>query len=98
VSVRFTRAALADLRAVRHWYREQSPGLDREFVRSVEEALAAVEQLPRAYPVILRGARRVLLPIFPYMLFYRQTDDDIIVLGCFHVARNPTLWRRRIDQ
>jgi plasmid stabilization system protein ParE len=35
----------------------------------------------------------VLLRRFPYAIFYRAADDEIIVLAVFHLARDPARWQ-----
>jgi hypothetical protein len=34
---------------------------------------------------------------FPYGLFFVASTKEIKVYGCFHGARDPALWKRRID-
>jgi plasmid stabilization system protein ParE len=32
---------------------------------------------------------------FPYSLFYRIIDDQVIVVACMHGRRHPRRWRSR---
>jgi hypothetical protein len=35
---------------------------------------------------------------FPYALIYVLETDAIVVLGCCHTARNPSVWQERSDR
>jgi toxin ParE1/3/4 len=95
VSVRLTPEAEADLAEAHAWYQQRRHGLGDEFLRSVDAALAAMERLPEAYPAVHRDIRRALLRRFPYALFYRLVGGEVLVIGCFHAARDPKSWRTR---
>ena len=91
----FTPAAEADVEEAFEWYEAQRPGLGPAFRRALDIAVAAVENQPEAYPVIHRNTRRVLLPRFPYGLYYRVLDQNVAVVACIHGKRHPKTWRSR---
>lgn len=93
----FRPAASADVQAAYEWYEGQRPGLGDEFIAAVDAALASMPAFPEAYPVIHRGARRVLLERFPYGLYYRVEGKRTVVVACMHAARDPRRWRSRLD-
>lgn len=88
--------AEADIGEAYHWYEEQNEGLGEEFLRAIDACLAAVQRVPMAYSPIHKHVRRALLRRFPYGLFYFIEADRIIILGCFHVRRNPKQWQERL--
>ncbi len=77
------------------WYEAQRPGLGLAFRHSVEVAVAALAGNLEAYAVLHRDTRRVLLPKFPYALYYRILEQHIVVVGCIHAKRHPRAWRSR---
>jgi plasmid stabilization system protein ParE len=91
----FTPAAEADVEDAFHWYERQRPGLGTAFRHAVDIAVAALEANPDAYAVLHRNTRRVLLPRFPYGLYYRVVGDQPVVVGCIHAKRHPREWRTR---
>jgi len=91
----FTALAQADVEEAFRWYEAQRPGLGFTFRHAIDVAVAAVEAAPEAYATIHRSARRILLPKFPYALYYRVLPEYIVVIGCIHGKRHPRIWRSR---
>ena len=93
--VLFTPAAEADVEEALAWYEAQRPGLGEAFRRALDVAVASIEDHPEAYAVIHRRTRRVLLPTFPYGLYYRVLESSLLVVACMHGKRHPRTWRSR---
>ena len=88
-------AAAADVEDAYAWYEGQRSGLGEEFLEILRSTLAAIVENPGQYPVVHRGTRRALLRRFPYGVFYRRVEDQVIVVACMHAKRNPRRWRGR---
>jgi plasmid stabilization system protein ParE len=73
------RAAELDLAAIEEWYDSQREGLGAEFRQVVDEAITRIADSPLSYPERYRGARRVLLRRFPYVLWYRPFESLVVV-------------------
>mgnify|MGYP001333810715 CR=1 FL=1 len=78
------------------WYEEQRSGLGERFLASVAESLEQLARAPKANPIVERSVRRKLLRTFPYSVLYRDSDDTLFVVACFHGKRDPAVWRRRL--
>jgi plasmid stabilization system protein ParE len=91
----FTPEAEADVEEAFEWYEAQRPGLGAAFRRVLDVAVAAVENQPEVYAVIHHNTRRVLLPRFPYGLYYRVLEQNVVVVACIHGKRHPKKWRSR---
>ena len=91
----FTSEAQTDVEEAFAWYEAQRPGLGETFRRAVDLALESIEAHPEAYAILHRQTRRVLLPRFPYGLYYRVLDRNIVVVACLHGKRHPRTWRSR---
>ena len=94
--VRFTAAAEADLTEALDWYDAQSAGLGDRLLAELEAAKDRVAENPLQFPVIYKVCRRALLRRFPYALFFRLRGNDLQVIACFHMRRNPRRWRSRL--
>ncbi|HEY7675614.1 MAG TPA: type II toxin-antitoxin system RelE/ParE family toxin [Candidatus Methylomirabilis sp.] len=91
----FRPAAAADVEEAYAWYEGQRIGLGEEFLAELGATLLRVRANPRQYPVIRRGTRRALLHRFPYGLFYRVIEEQILVVACMHAKRDPRRWQTR---
>ena len=86
--VRTYPRAEADVAEARDWYDQQRPGLGREFLQVVRQALMELEQHPQRHAVYYRGIRRILTHRFPYKLFYTIQDERVEVLRVLHSRRD----------
>ena len=77
------------------WYERQRPGLGVEFVERVQDAFDRISRAPELHAIVHRDIRRALVRKFPYSVFYRIRDGQIVVLAVFHGKRNPNVWKRR---
>ena len=88
--------ARRDVLAAYRWYENQRRGLGGEFREALEKVIESLREKPKSYPVVLRDARRALLKRFPYMVFYREYDDAIVIVAVMHGKRDPETWQRRL--
>jgi len=80
--------------AARDWYENERLGLGDEFLAEIGITLKNLAQDPERRPDYYRGFRRVMIPRFPYKLFYRLEGDRIIVFRILHAHRDhPRLLR-----
>src|ERR1700754_3738349 len=87
--------AEAEIDEAARWYDLQSPSLGADFLRSVDAAFAAIARNPLQYQSVHRDVRRAGVRRFPYGLMYIVSDQDIIILACFHGRRDPGRWQDR---
>ena len=71
------------------WYEAKTPGLGEEFLRMFYASAAEIPWNPLLYPKVHRMFRRRLLRRFPYAIYFMIEDDQVIVFGLFHCARDP---------
>lgn len=91
----FRPEAEAELLDARAWYERERFGLGAVFAAAVETTITAILQDPLAYPRVKGDTRRALVRRFPYAVYFRPIDDEIIVLAVMHGRRNPRHWRSR---
>jgi hypothetical protein len=85
------REASAEVEQASEWYEQRLTGLGEKFLEEFGAALMAVQQSPASYPVYRGEIRRVRLQKFPYGVFFEVFGSRLVVLGVFHLARNPRL-------
>jgi plasmid stabilization system protein ParE len=77
------------------WYEERGKGLGAEFLRSFEATLSSIERSPLQYAIVDGEIRRAVLRRFPYSILYSVSDNEILIVACFHARRDPQVWRER---
>jgi len=91
----YQRRARAEVRAAYRWYENEKKGLGERFLAALRESENRIQTLPLSFPVVYRTTRRVFLKRFPYGLLFRLENDEVIVVACYHVRRDPEGWMRR---
>jgi toxin ParE1/3/4 len=91
VKLRYTIRAAAELDQVLTSIDRESP----QGARHVKQRLHAVINLLLQYPQAGRltnkgGLRRVVAFPYPYLIFYRATDTEVVIHGVRHSARRPS--------
>ena len=81
----------ADVFSAYVWYEAKSPGLGEEFLRIFYACVKEIPENPLLYPKVCREFRRRLLRRFPYAIYFMIKDNQIIMSGLFHCARDPIL-------
>jgi toxin ParE1/3/4 len=75
------------------WYEEKEQGLGDEFLRTFYACANEVLRNPLISLKVHREFRRRLLRRFPYAVYFRIEDNEIVVFGLFHCARDPRTTR-----
>jgi plasmid stabilization system protein ParE len=71
--------AEADLVHARDWYTQQREGLGAAFLLCVEEVLDRINRTPEIYAMVYQAVRRAFTRRFPYAVYYRITDNDVVM-------------------
>jgi len=95
IRVEFRPAAEADLTSARHWYRERSEMIERQFASEIIATLDAILEQPERFPTVHRNVRRAMTKRFPYAVFFVvHPSRSVVVLRILHQARHPREWER----
>ena len=87
--------AQGDIDVAAAWYEQQQAGLGPRFLQMLDRVLLRICETPQQFPVVAVDVRRALLPTFPYAVYFRETEQTIVVLAVLHLRRNPGIWRGR---
>jgi plasmid stabilization system protein ParE len=93
-SVRFLLEAVEDLLESLRWYRKRDPALARDFAEAFAAAVERIRRDPQSFPLIHGQFRRLVLKRFPYAVYFREQDDEILVIA-LHGRQDPQRWQRR---
>jgi toxin ParE1/3/4 len=90
MKLRWTDEALDDLAAIVAYYLEvASPWTAESVERRLVEAIVALLPFPESIRASDRvaGARELVVPKLPYIVFVKVGSDDLVVLNIVHTAR-----------
>ena len=76
-------------------YDVDRPGLGDEFLSVVKQAFQRIVEAPLRYPLVDARHRAYVLRRFPFSVYYRIDDEEIVVLAIAHHKRRNGYWRRR---
>jgi len=79
------------------WYEEKARGLGEEFLRMFYACANDITRNPLLYQKVYGEFRRRLLRRFPYAIYFRIAQNEILVVGLFHCARDPRTIRLRLS-
>ena len=89
------RQAKRDLRQAAKWYEKRLSGLGREFVSEVDTVIGRIQENPQLYQPVYRDIRRAVVHRFPYGVFYRIDQHDVVVFAIVHLNRDVSVWQDR---
>ena len=84
-----------DIEEAATWYEGQRQGLGHEFLDEVLSLCKTISEKPAMYPVVHRHTHRALIRRFPFGVYFRIEDEQIIVVVAMHGSRHPRKWRQR---
>lgn len=96
------REAEAELAEACEWFDAHRPGLGRDLLAAVEQALARIERRPQtgslAPGVSDASVRQVWIRRFKYHVVFAEVPDRTQVLAIAHERRRPRYWAVRIPR
>jgi toxin ParE1/3/4 len=87
--------AQADIDDAVTCYEQQQSELGSRFLDVLDRVFKRSRDTPLQFPTISIGVRRALLHTFPYAVYFRDTEQAVVILAVLHLRRDPRIWRRR---
>jgi plasmid stabilization system protein ParE len=86
--------ALAEIEQARESY--ELVGHGESFLVELETVLAAIQAMPRRFPVVRREIHRALLRRYPFAVFFRvRSTAHVVVLAVLPQRGDPARWPSR---
>jgi toxin ParE1/3/4 len=87
----YTEAALADLDEIFEYLQSHYPTLVEPVQQRIQAALARLQQWPKSARKVAQRTDVRIVPLirYPYLIFYRVTDDTIEIVHVRHASRRP---------
>ena len=75
----------------------QSASAGGRLLSEVQAALERIAETPRMYQLHPEfGARRALLPDFPYSIWFSESNGEVLFIALAHHSRRPGYWQGRM--
>lgn len=88
--VRLTSRAYGELQQISTYFADRSPATATSIFAVIERILSGLATTPyRGRATDVKDVRCIVVPRFPYKLFYRISGDTIEVLSIFHTSQDP---------
>jgi plasmid stabilization system protein ParE len=78
------------------WYADISPALGKRFAQAVQHAFNRALHQTAQFKIAIPPYRRLLVPHFPYEIFYAYDDEELVVYSVFHIAQDPVKWQENL--
>jgi toxin ParE1/3/4 len=96
MTVDYHPAVEGELREIRRYYDDRSPGLGAQFINEFERQVLALAATPERWMEVTAGLRRCLMRRFPYVIYFRSIDSERIRITVVkHQRRHPRYGRER---
>ena len=95
--IHYLLEAIDDIESAHSWYERQSPDLGNQFLDALRDTIQPIEANPFLFAMQYRDFRAVSVGKFPYVIYFRIRDDDVLVFAVQHNRRNSRAWRKRGD-
>lgn len=89
------KAAESDIRDAYLYYESCRQGLGKEFMLSLDAAMARIARSPVQFRAVYKDVRRLSLQRFPYGVLFLFDEEKVIVLAVMHARRDPGQWQLR---
>jgi plasmid stabilization system protein ParE len=88
------RRAVAEVKETHDWYETRASGLGATFLGELERVLEVLEDHPLRFPIVHGAVRRALTRRFPYAIWFRIRQEQVVVLAVLPQAGDPARWPR----
>ena len=95
--LRYSSAAVRELRAQVEHYAATSPGVELAFAEAIRHAEDLAVGNPQGFARVFDDAdlRVIVIRRFPYRLIYRLHGDSVVVVAIAHTAMRPRCFSGR---
>ena len=93
----FLLSADIDIQRAHDFYEDCQEGRGAVFMRYLDAAFGQLRAFPESGPIVYRNYRRLLVPGFPYGIFYSIESRGVIISGVLDNRQDPEAIIRRLS-
>lgn len=95
--IQILSAAREDLLEGYRFYERQAEGIGRYFLDSLYADIESLRLYAGIHPVVFDRYHRMLARCFPYSIYYRCEDDQVLFYAVLGQKRSPTWLQARLS-
>jgi plasmid stabilization system protein ParE len=95
-SVRLHPKAREEIAGAVVYLEQQRPDYGTIFSNEIDAGIKRIIGAPDRWSMKAAGFRKYLAQRFKYLIWYRETEDEIYIIAVHHSARKPGYWKQRI--
>jgi toxin ParE1/3/4 len=92
----FLLSADIDIQDAYEYYEGYQEGRGTLFLSHLDAAFTYIRNFPEIAPPFHGRYRRLLIPRFPYGIFYALESDRVIIAAVMNLQQNPAAIQRRL--
>lgn len=90
MKIAYAPRALRDLQSIADYLQSRNPQGSSRVLAAIKATIETLASLPHIGVTLDKaGHRRVPVPRYPYLIFYRISSDELFILHIRHSARAP---------
>lgn len=93
--IKILSSAETDLEEGHQFYESQSEGLGTYFLDTLYSDIDSLAYFAGMHRIV-QGYHRLLSKRFPFAIYYRVADDNVIVFAVLDCRRNPSWIRKKL--
>lgn len=97
MEIRLTHQARQEVNEAADYYEANRPGLGLEFTDEFDEVYERIKLHPYAGTAIGKNYRLQIFGRFPYTVYYKVDQIEIVIFAVAHQHRKPGYWQGRIE-
>jgi len=85
-----------DIAEAKDWYKNQKPGLEKDFAREVKRSILRLQKNPIGYEVKYKSVRTAFTDVFPYAVHFYidEPGEQLVIIAVVHQSRNPAVYNK----
>jgi len=96
VKIRILRSAQKDLREGYWFYEKQEPGVGSYFLDSLNSDIESLKVYAGIHAKHFKKYHRLLSKRFPFAVYYKVVDKDVLIYAVLDCRRSPAWIRKRL--
>ncbi len=97
MKIRILESASQDLIYGFHFYEKQATGLGSYFLDSLSSDIDSLQLYAGIHPITFHVYYRMLSKRFPFAIYYKLVDDEVLIYAVLDCRRNPAWIRKHLN-